>query len=183
MNENLKKTLIIFDFDNTVIDKNTDGEIIRAQSLLGQCISAKNYFKNDVGWAESMSYTLKELHLNNINKQEIDKIILDIPLTPGFDEVFDTLRKHKERFDCIMLSHSNTYFIDLLVKKYNLGNCFDSIHTYECEWQGKDESGPLYVKPYDTLSVDCDICPPDFCKGIFNFEVFMTILLTLILLA
>lgn len=160
-----KENLIIFDFDHTIIDKNTDQEIINAQSLLGKCISAKNYFQNNVGWAESMTYTLKDLHGSNVSKEQIDKIILDIPLTYGMNELFNTLRSHKEKHDCIMLSHSNTYFIDLLLKKHGIEDCFDSIHTYHCEWQG--EKGPLLVKPYDSLSVYCKICPPDFCKGVF----------------
>ena len=38
-----KETLLIFDFDNTLIDKNTDAEIIKAQKLLGQCLTGKRY--------------------------------------------------------------------------------------------------------------------------------------------
>ena len=38
-----KDALLIFDFDNTLIDKNTDAEIINAQKLLGQCLSGKRY--------------------------------------------------------------------------------------------------------------------------------------------
>ena len=36
-----KETLFVFDFDNTIIDKNTDAEIIKAQKLFGQCLSGK----------------------------------------------------------------------------------------------------------------------------------------------
>ena len=34
-----------------------------------------------------MSYTLKDLHQNNVGREQIDKIITDIPLTPGMDKV------------------------------------------------------------------------------------------------
>ncbi|XP_066921505.1 pyridoxal phosphate phosphatase PHOSPHO2-like [Clytia hemisphaerica] len=159
-----KEILLIFDFDNTIIDKNTDSEIIKAQNLYGKCLSGKRYLKNDLGWAETMSLALADLHQNNISQKDIDKIIEDIPLTPGFETVFEFIRQNRERCECIMLSHSNSYFIDLLVKKYSIGDCFDSIHTYEAEWM---KDGPLLVKPYHPFLVNCQICPPDFCKGVF----------------
>lgn len=102
-----KEILLIFDFDNTIIDKNTDSEIIKAQNLYGKCLSGKRYLKNDLGWAETMSLALADLHQNNISQKDIDKIIEDIPLTPGFEKVFEFLRQNQEKCECIMLSHSN----------------------------------------------------------------------------
>lgn len=157
------RCLLIFDFDNTIIDKNTDAEIVKAQSIWGQCVAAKNFFTNAVGWAESMSYTLRDLHESNFSRKKIDQVILGIPLTDGMQNVFDVLNSNKNAHDIIMLSHANSYFINLLSRKYNFGLCFDEIFTYESEWKGFE--GPLVVKAHDEVEVNCSICPSDFCKG------------------
>ena len=86
-------------------------------------------------------------------------------------QVLNFIRRNRSHFECIMLSHSNRYFIDLLTEKHSIGDCFDSIHTYEASWVEKeegvveDDNGPLVVEPYHPFLVGCKICPPDFCKG------------------
>ena len=158
-----KKYLIVFDFDNTIISKNTDGEIVKAQSLLGQCIAAKNFYTNAVGWATSMSYTLKDLYVNSIYRKEIEDIILRISLIEGMKDVFDILRAKTENHQIVLLSHSNKYFIELLLTKFDLKDSFDIIYTYDSEWIENGEQ--LIVHAYDIPDTCCDLCPIDFCKG------------------
>lgn len=157
-----QKYLVIFDFDNTLISKNTDQEIIRTQSLVGKCVSAKNWFTNTVGWAESMSFTLKELHENNFSKQDIDNIIKTIPLLDGMLNAINVLKDKKDNVELVMVSHSNSYFIDILLREFNMGSLFDIIYTYQSEWINEQ----LFIKPYDVPHTMCELCPIDFCKGV-----------------
>lgn len=165
-----KKLLFIFDFDYTIVNKNTDGEIIELNKQIEDSSNdsfelAESPLPQDAGWSEEMTATLQQLHKKGATKKQIDEVILNIPLTDGFTCVFDMLRKHAGRYNCVMLSHSNCYFIDLLIDKYNLSDVFNSIYTYDCEWV--DNNTRLFVKRYDETSFACEICPSDFCKGEF----------------
>ena len=153
--------LLVFDFDNTIINGNTDGEIIRAQRLLGKISSGMNYVTDSQGWSFTMSNALKELHENGSTPNEVCKIVTDIPLVDGMKDVFQVLEKFKGKHDIIMLSHSNTVFVDEILKFQMVEHVFDEIHTYKANWS---EDGLLKVDPY-TDEKKCPYCPSDFCKG------------------
>ena len=155
--------LFVFDFDLTMINRNTDGEIIKVHNKLKNSLPAKSCIEKNAGWSQTMTYALKELYRNKILKSNIDEIILNIPLTAGFVDVFDVLRKHAGKYDCIILSHSNKYFIDILLEKYGIKDIFNIIYTYDCEWVNSNNQ--LVVKPFDEPLNSCNICPVDFCKG------------------
>jgi len=173
-----KRYLFVFDFDHTIINENTDGVIIRKLEDITGCEKERS---NDEPWSQVMSSTLHHLAQHHFTRSDIDNVITDIPLTPGFNEVFNLLRKilvrddtssEDEHHDCFILSHSNDYFIDILLEKYGVKDIFHTVHTYASEWvhntnMENNSADLLCVHPYDDPPNTCTICSNDFCKGNF----------------
>ena len=65
-----------------------------------------------------MSYALKDLHENNVGREHIDKIITDIPLTPGMDKVcrndfvLSTEPSHWKKINNLKLGHAYRIKLD-----------------------------------------------------------------------
>ena len=85
--------LIVFDLDNTILNVNTDYEII-------DLIKKKSPEKikeraNKENWSFYMNNILDILHKENIKIEEIKKIIDSSPLNIGFKELFQFIESNK----------------------------------------------------------------------------------------
>ena len=127
----------------------------------------KNHRCEDkLGWSEVMSAVLKELHEKGKTKEVIRQCILKIDFVEGMKELLDAfVQKSSEDglgIDIIIISHSNSYFIDILLSRENLKSYFKEIHTYPAAWTGDI----LKVNKYHDVPCKLGLCPKDFCKGL-----------------
>ncbi len=155
------ENLIIFDFDNTLVDGNTDMVVLDLAPHLKLRKFTSESQKQGKGWGEAMGLALGQLHTYGLDKSQIDECVLKLKF---FDHLPELLSKLKEsgKNDTIILSHANDYFIDILLKKAGLESVFKAVHTYPAKWTTE---GCLKVDRYHNEDVNCRYCPVDCCKG------------------
>ncbi|XP_006902178.1 PREDICTED: pyridoxal phosphate phosphatase PHOSPHO2 [Elephantulus edwardii] len=152
------KILLVFDFDNTVIDDNTDTSIVKCAPEKKLPVQLENSYQKGF-WTEFMGRVFKYLGEKGIREEEMKRAVTSIPFTPGMVELLSFIRKHKDKFDCIIISDSNSIFIDWVLQGANFRDVFDKIFTNPAAF---DSNGHLTVQCHHTHS--CSKCPNNLCK-------------------
>ncbi|CAD8120106.1 unnamed protein product [Paramecium sonneborni] len=153
-----KRFLFIFDFDNTIVNDNTDTYIWK---LLPQGQkSLPSQFEKEKHWNKFMRKVLQFYYHNDISVQQIKSCLQEMELTQGFGELFDFIRTNKEQIECIIASDSNTYFIDSILDKQGFKDVIDKIYTNPVQIIDDME---ISIFPYHKN--DCEsTCPRNMCK-------------------
>lgn len=152
------KGLVAFDFDHTIVDDNTDTVVI---SLLDKSLipdSVKELYRSD-GWTSYMQAIFDLLDTYNIDKKKILQTIADIPFVKGFDTLIRAL-KDELQYDIIIISDSNSCFIDTWLETHNLTNYFCKVFTNPAQFV--DNS--LKIQMYH-LQTHCKLSTKNLCKG------------------
>lgn len=145
--------LVVFDFDYTLVDGNTDTWITKLSQSAKTVLSKSS---REMCWTDAMQDVFKFLHDENFSQKDYESCFESLHFMDGMKETCDFI--HKNNIPCIILSDSNTYFIDYLVKRDGLGHVFCQVYSNPAEWQ----DGCLYVERYH--SHKCDLCPANLCK-------------------
>ena len=139
-----KKFLMVFDFDHTVVNDNTD---VVVQSLEGfpplsdEVISS---CRTD-GWTKYMQRVFTFYSEHGAKKEDYFKVLDAIHFVPGILELLKRLREPELDAEVIIISDSNSEFIGRILKQNGLESAFDKVFTNPAEF---NEDGHLIVKPY-----------------------------------
>ncbi|CAD7684853.1 unnamed protein product [Nyctereutes procyonoides] len=118
------KILLIFDFENTIIHDNSDTWIV-------QCTPEKkllqNSYKKGFG-AEFMGRIFKNMGKGDVREDETNRAMTSIHFTLGLKERKKERKKNKDKFDCIIISDSNSVFIDWVLEATSFHDVFDSVY-------------------------------------------------------
>lgn len=150
--------LVAFDFDHTIVNDNTDTVVI---SLLDKSVipdSVQELYRSD-GWTSYMQAIFDLLHKYNINKQMMTDAIERIPSVEGFDTLIKEL-KDKLKYDIIIISDSNTYFIEIWLKAHHLTNYILKTFTNPAHFINDS----LKIEMYH-LQKHCKLSTKNLCKG------------------
>lgn len=152
-----KKILVAFDFDHTVIDGNSDIEIshLCPGGKVPKEIKSKYSEKS---WTNYMGAIFKYLHEHGTTAADMENTIHSIPLTAGMEELFKFL--NQEPFEVIIISDSNSVFIDYSLKFHNY-QFVKSVYTNPAAF---DDDGLLKIEYYHTQDW-CDLSTENLCKG------------------
>lgn len=153
--------LIAFDFDHTIVDQNTDFVV---QQLLTDKSAITTEIKDlhkTSGWTVFMQAIFSLLNRNHIHRADILKCIDDIPEVNGMLQTIVSL-KDEHNFDIIIISDSNSLFIDSWCRANRLSHCFERIFTNPGKFEATTDL--LCIEPY-TNQTDCQMCPVNMCKG------------------
>ncbi|XP_013887156.1 pyridoxal phosphate phosphatase PHOSPHO2 [Austrofundulus limnaeus] len=152
------KLLMVFDFDHTVVDNNSDTWVIKC--LPGQTLpdSVKNSYRKG-HWTEYMGRVMNYIGDQGVGPDRVRGVLETIPFTPGMTDLLTFIAEHKDTIDCIVISDSNTIFIDWILKGAGLRAAVDRVFTNPARL---NESGYVEVQCYHTH--DCDECPVNLCK-------------------
>eukprot|EP00062_Callorhinchus_milii_P005793 gi/632945639/ref/XP_007888165.1/ PREDICTED: pyridoxal phosphate phosphatase PHOSPHO2 [Callorhinchus milii] len=152
------KTLLVFDFDHTIIDENSDTWVVRCtpENKLPHWLR-KSY--QGKGWNEYMGRVLGYIGAQGINESKMKQVMEAIPYTPGMVNLLQFICQNKDFFDCIIISDSNTVFIDWILKATESGVSFNRIFSNPA---GFDDQGHLTLQSFH--SHDCSQCPDNLCK-------------------
>ena len=82
-----------------------------------------------------------------------------IPFTAGMTDLLTFISENKSTVDCIVISDSNTIFIDWILEAAGLRAAVSKVFTNPARF---NESGSMEVECYH--SHDCDKCPVNLCK-------------------
>lgn len=158
------KILLVFDFDNTIIDDNSDTWIVRCAPEKKLPVELKESYKKGF-WTEFMGRVFKYLGDKGVREDEMKRAVTSMPFTSGMVELLNFIRKNKDKFDCIIISDSNSVFIDWVLEATNFHDVFDKVFTNPAAFDG---SGHLTVENYHAHS--CYRCPKNLCKNVVLVE-------------
>lgn len=154
------RTLIALDFDHTVVDDNTD---IVARNLLNSDKipeAVKKLYKGS-DWIFYMQEVFNLLHANGFSQEDILNAIRGIPETPGFCDFIRRMAQPPD-VDVVIISDSNTVFINTWLEKHQLTESIREIFTNPAEFPAPGQ--PLKIGPYHQQT-ECSLSSVNLCKG------------------
>eukprot|EP00096_Caligus_rogercresseyi_P002150 TRINITY_DN1406_c0_g1_i1.p1 TRINITY_DN1406_c0_g1~~TRINITY_DN1406_c0_g1_i1.p1 ORF type:complete len:248 (-),score=33.60 TRINITY_DN1406_c0_g1_i1:155-898(-) len=155
----VQRPLIAFDFDFTIVNQNTDIEV--QSTAPGGSIPTEVKAKwNASQWTEYMRNVFLHLHSRSVTKDNILARMKDLTFTPGFKELIVDLHD-KQGAELIIISDSNSVFINFILEGNNLKKYFSAIYTNPATWS---ESGLLQIRPYHHQT-HCSLSSSNLCKG------------------
>lgn len=154
--QNLKKILFIFDFDHTIVDKNSDTHIFKLfpGGKLPQLL--ENAYENGK-WTEFMQKVLNSLGNSGQTPENFKNFLQKLELTQGFSGLFAFLRDFPA--ESLIVSDANRLFIDWILEKHGLKGDFKEIFTNPAEIR----ENFISLSPFH--SHECASCPTNMCKG------------------
>ncbi|NXF26765.1 PHOP1 phosphatase, partial [Rhodinocichla rosea] len=148
--------LLVFDFDETIVDENSDDSVVRGRALpepLRQSPRGGSY-------NEHMQRVLAFLGEQGVRPAELRAAYESIPLAPGMAELFQLLSKHQELFELVLISDANTFGIEAKLRAAGARSLFRKVFSNPASL---DRRGVLTLGPYH--SHKCLRCPANMCKA------------------
>ena len=152
------KILVAFDFDHTLIDENSDLYVrkLAPNGIIPEEIKAK-YSHN--GWTEFMGAIFAYLHENGTSKDDMMNCMKEIPFVKDIDSLLKYL--HQDIFDVVIISDSNSWFIEVILEAAGFKDTFTAVYTNPAKF---DSKGCLNIEYYHTQDW-CDLSTVNLCKG------------------
>ncbi|GMH16543.1 hypothetical protein Nepgr_018384 [Nepenthes gracilis] len=161
----MARIVVIFDFDRTIIDGDSDNWVVTQMSL----IQLFHQLLPTMSWNSLMNRMLEELHLQGKTTEDIAQCLKRTPLPPPIISAI------KSAFsigcDLRIVSDANQFFIETILKHHGLLSCFKEIITNPTFI---DEEGRLRIIPYHDFRSSphgCNLCPPNMCKGLIVEQI------------
>eukprot|EP01061_Rhynchopus_euleeides_P047116 TRINITY_DN9281_c0_g1_i2.p1 TRINITY_DN9281_c0_g1~~TRINITY_DN9281_c0_g1_i2.p1 ORF type:complete len:259 (+),score=113.26 TRINITY_DN9281_c0_g1_i2:751-1527(+) len=158
------RMLLVFDFDHTVVEENTDFEVQDlwdVEKAAGKKLDGETVvYTQERGWTQYMDDVMGALHGQGVTHSHIADRMHKLRLTQDMEHVFREA-KQTQRCDVIIASDSNTFFIDTILEKHGLKDVVDAVFTNPAQLT---ESGRLAVTPFDNQT-DCSRCSRNMCKS------------------
>ncbi|NWJ05677.1 PHOP2 phosphatase, partial [Crypturellus undulatus] len=152
------KFLLVFDFDHTIIDENSDTWIVKCAPEKKLPNELRNSYRPG-HWTDYMGRVFAYLGDRGVGEDEMRSTMAAVPFTPGLVDLLGFIIKNKEFFDCIIISDSNTVFIDWILKAADFHKVFDEVFTNPAAFTS---TGYLTVQHFHTHH--CAKCPKNLCK-------------------
>jgi len=161
---NKPKTLVVFDFDWSFVDQDTDEYTL--ETLAIHLRRRMETLRRTTQWTDLVADGLKRLHEEGKTRQQIEGALQNVPLHPAMKRAVQDL-KSSEKVDAqfLCLSNANSVFINTILKHHSLEYIFSNIITNPAEWRGE----LLHLQrrvPVDGVQHECQVgCSPNMCKG------------------
>eukprot|EP00092_Neocalanus_flemingeri_P024558 GFUD01026636.1.p1 GENE.GFUD01026636.1~~GFUD01026636.1.p1 ORF type:complete len:243 (+),score=66.13 GFUD01026636.1:44-772(+) len=153
--------LLVFDFDHTVTNLNTDVEVQKLAP--GGEIPASSEMRglySDKGWTDFMGAVFALLHENNVTQAEILSLMAGMAFTPHMISLLEESVRDLGA-TIIIISDSNSVFIEHILKVRKLDHLVDKVFTNPANWT---KEGKLVIKPYHHQET-CTLSTKNLCKG------------------
>ncbi|XP_061091733.1 pyridoxal phosphate phosphatase PHOSPHO2 [Conger conger] len=152
------KSLVVFDFDHTIVDDNSDTWVIKCAPNQSLPSWLKNSYQKG-RWTEYMGRVMSYLGDQAVSRDNVRSVMESIPFTDGMVEVLTCISQNKNHIDCIIISDSNSIFIDWILGAAGVRTAVDSVFTNPATF---DDRGYMSVQCYH--SHECGQCPVNLCK-------------------
>lgn len=157
-----ERVLFAFDFDNTVVNDNTDLWILRCSPRLPKLEEyVRSIRKNFDCWTDLMAHIFQTLHTNECTQEEIVDWMKKLRPLPAFESFLQKSTTYPS-VDVIIISDSNTVFIETILNEHNCSKAIKDIHTNPASF---DKNGLLVIKRCHSHTCDTCIKTPNLCKG------------------
>ncbi|KAM9861324.1 pyridoxal phosphate phosphatase PHOSPHO2 isoform 2-T3 [Aulostomus maculatus] len=146
------KTLMVFDFDHTVVDDNSDTWVIRC--LPGQTLpdNVKNSYRKG-HWTEFMGRVMNYIGDQEVSPDRVRSVMETIPFTAGMADLLTFISEQKNAIDCIIISDANTMFIDWILHAAGLQAAVDRVFTNPAKF---NDLGYMEAEVVDVSSASAD---------------------------
>ncbi|KAM0752877.1 hypothetical protein T439DRAFT_323486 [Meredithblackwellia eburnea MCA 4105] len=182
---NSKNILLVFDFDWTFVDEDTDTWTCRLladefKEMMRQLhLEETTGLEDGIQWTDLIAHMMRKLHQAGFTKEQIIANLETIPFNPAMKRATQSLKARptpSTTFFC--LSNANVEFIRIVLSHHGLSELFDQILSNPASW---NEEGCLEIKRYVEASAPvqhtCDTkprkCSPNMCKGL-ELETFLS---------
>ena len=142
--------LAVFDFDQTLLECNTDVEIQKIAPG-GKVPEDLKIIAKKQNWTAFVNACLAHFAQNGISAQEILQFIRDMPFVEGAKDMIKKL-KDEYKADIIIISDANSMYIEESLKNAGLFEAFNEIFTNPAK---VDNDGQIIVTPI-AYQTDCD---------------------------
>ncbi|XP_004067527.1 pyridoxal phosphate phosphatase PHOSPHO2 [Oryzias latipes] len=150
--------LMVFDFDHTLVDENSDLWVVRCLPDGRLPASIENSHRGGL-WMEYMCRVMKFIGDQGIGPDRIRSVMETIPFADGMADLLAFISENKSAVDCIVISDANSLFINWVLQAAGLGEAVDKVFTNPAAF---NEAGHMEVRRHH--SHDCSECPPNICK-------------------
>eukprot|EP00923_Selenidium_pygospionis_P018855 GHVN01032944.1.p1 GENE.GHVN01032944.1~~GHVN01032944.1.p1 ORF type:complete len:283 (+),score=60.32 GHVN01032944.1:58-906(+) len=152
-----KMTLFVFDFDHTLVDNNTDTFVMSLCPEFNLSEATSEFSGN---WTMLMNEVMRLICERGVSVGEVSDHMRQLRL---FKEAVKALKAvgNSETSDAIILSDSNSLFIDVILTEAGVKHMVQSIITNSVEYR----NGRVCISHYHSHT--CPICKgsPNLCKG------------------
>lgn len=157
---NNKKILLIFDFDKTIIEEDTDVQVVNMFPLEKVKELKIKMDELSYDWIKFMHFVFREMPQYNLTIDNIKQCFDNIHLSKGFEFLFSFLKENKEFFEIVIFSGSNTFNVTYILNRFRLDDLFDCIISNEGT---PDEKYILNLQRYHEHN--CESCDRCMCKA------------------
>ena len=158
-----EKILLIFDFDETIVDQ--DSEYEQANMTLSQEEYHKIVEMDKIDYYDTFNYFFKRMKEIGLTLKDINSNLEKLKLSPNMKDLFDYLRKNKSKYEMIILSGDIDYSIKHVLKYHGFLDLFDDFILNKTEIQDENSERLIFV-PRDQFPHSCDLCISSQCKGL-----------------
>ncbi|KAL9642014.1 hypothetical protein ABK040_004068 [Willaertia magna] len=156
---------VMFDFDNTLIDENTDTYIVE-QLWPELMIDLKNWRHSGVSWTEIMRRILNKL-LTKFTIEDLTNCFKKIRMNASLVQMLKSFIQLKDQIDVYIVSDANDFFIHTILQNEGIDYTqFKFIHTNITKLNV--EQNTIDLTEYSIYFNDphnCTDCPDNMCKG------------------
>ncbi|KAH0626760.1 hypothetical protein JD844_001939 [Phrynosoma platyrhinos] len=153
-----QKNLLVFDFDETIVNENSDESILQAAPGKQLPESVRQTFREGF-YNEYMQGVLKYMGDQGVKMADFKAVYEKIPLSPGMRDLFQFLSKQQDHFEIILISDANMFGIECALRAAGAYSLFRKIFSNPSSF---DKRGYLTLGPYH--SHNCSRCPANMCK-------------------
>ena len=155
-----KKYLIIFDFDQTIIDKDSEFSLIEKYTPEFYKEHESELYKCE-NWISFNNEIYRKMKEKGYNWEFIKKYYENLKLSSKMDLLFQFILEHKNNIDSIICTGNNNIVVNTVLKKHNL----DKIITYIISNKSiLDEENILKISLLNEKYQHCKECFPFLCK-------------------
>ena len=152
--------LIVFDFDNTILNGNTGFSIVKEFMDSNESFRIKKRFNDNENFVDLFNDIFRFLKDKHLNIHHLKNLIENLPLNEGFLDLLSFLQQEKANFEVIIISGTISLFIDWLLDKNKLNDIFSHIFSQKSEY-----SNEFLISITQTNKHDCHMCNSSQCKG------------------
>jgi pyridoxal phosphate phosphatase PHOSPHO2 len=160
--ESSHRALIVLDFDWTVINSNSDTDVVEAFATnIDECRARLKEAGSARAWTNGMNTEMGMLHGKGTTVQEIEEYLMSIKIER---ELSDAIKLASASGAIIhILSDANTWFIDVILRANGLSGTIARVCSNPVEFErGRVRILPFHTSPHpDPESTS----PPNLCKG------------------
>ncbi|XP_030077523.1 phosphoethanolamine/phosphocholine phosphatase [Microcaecilia unicolor] len=153
-----QKYLLIFDFDETLVNENSDESVVRAAPSQELPESLRRTFEEGF-YNQYMQRIFEYLGDSGVRIQDLKAVYEALPLSPYMQQLLHYLSLNLDRFEIILISDANTFGIESTLRAAGFFSLFRRIFSNP---SASDKRGYLSLAPYHSHS--CPQCPTNMCK-------------------